>query len=99
MGRVDPVGADPTRSPQRSERDIRHARYVGLVLIMIGIFLQSPALLAALIRPTPLVTDLRLARGEARQVEEAPRAGHRSPVRRVPWFLPRLRSPATATAP
>ena len=69
---------------------VRHAQYVGFVLVMLGFLLQWPTLLTLLMFPVLVFMYLRLARREEREALSQFGDGYRSYMADVPGFVPRF---------
>lgn len=71
---------------------VRHPQYAGFVLVMFGFLLQWPTLLTLAMFPILVVMYWRLAKSEERDAIAQFGDAYQQYMRRVPGFIPRLRS-------
>jgi protein-S-isoprenylcysteine O-methyltransferase Ste14 len=70
---------------------VRHPQYVGIGLVVVGALIQWPTLLTLLMAPVLLVSYVRLARREERELAARFGDDYRAYRERVPGFMPRWR--------
>lgn len=70
---------------------LRHPQYAGLILIMIGFFLQWPTLLTLIMFPILVTMYVRLARSEKREVRMEFGEAYARYAAMTPAFFPHLR--------
>jgi protein-S-isoprenylcysteine O-methyltransferase Ste14 len=71
---------------------VRHPQYIGFLLLTLGMLLEWPTIFTVLLWPVLVVVYLRLAKEEDKEIEEQFGEEFREYKRRVPGFLPRLRT-------
>jgi len=67
---------------------VRHPQYLGLFLLIASLLIQWPTILSVLMAPVLLLTYIRLARREEREMEAQFGDDYRNYEARVPAFLP-----------
>ncbi len=84
-------------------RYLRHPQYLGLWLFTLGLLVQWPTLMAAVLWPCVLVLYYRLALAEERDMQARHPLVYPAYARAVPRFFPRIapatRPPLTGSAP
>ncbi|OPY60385.1 MAG: Isoprenylcysteine carboxyl methyltransferase (ICMT) family protein [Syntrophorhabdaceae bacterium PtaU1.Bin034] len=70
---------------------VRHPQYSGLFLVMVGMLIQWPTIVTALMFPVLLIVYHRLARKEEAKMIEQEGDAYRQYVERTPMFVPRMR--------
>jgi len=75
---------------------VRHPQYVAFIAIMFGFLLQWPTILTLVMFPVLVWMYVRLAKTEERQVQAEFGEAYTDYARRVPAFIPHLRSRAEA---
>ena len=80
---------------------VRHPQYVAFILIMVGFLLQWPTLLTLVMFPILVVTYVRLARSEEREVRRELGDAYERYAAATPAFWPwlRARQPGSGTPP
>ncbi|MBI4283730.1 MAG: isoprenylcysteine carboxylmethyltransferase family protein [Chloroflexi bacterium] len=71
-------------------RRVRHPQYSGLLLIIIGTFIQWPTIITVVMSPVLLLVYYRLARREEREMESRFGGQYVAYREQVPMFWPRL---------
>jgi protein-S-isoprenylcysteine O-methyltransferase Ste14 len=71
---------------------VRHPQYIGFLLLTLGMLLEWPTIFTVLLWPVLVVVYWRLAKEEDKDIEERFGEEFREYKRRVPGFLPRLRT-------
>jgi protein-S-isoprenylcysteine O-methyltransferase Ste14 len=71
---------------------VRHPQYIGFLLLTLGMLLEWPTIFTVLLWPVLAVVYWRLAKEEDKDIEEQFGEEFREYKRRVPGFLPRLRT-------
>jgi len=71
---------------------VRHPQYLGFLLLTLGMLLEWPTIFTVLLWPVLAVVYWRLAKEEDKEIEERFGEEFRDYKRRVPGFLPRLRT-------
>lgn len=71
---------------------MRHPQYSGLLLVMVGMLIQWPTIITALMFPVLVAVYHRLARREEAKMIEQEGDAYRQYVERTPMFIPRVRS-------
>lgn len=77
---------------ERIYAKVRHPQYAGLALVVIGALIQWPTLLTLVMTPVLLVSYVRLAVREERELEARLGETYRAYREQVPAFIPRWRS-------
>lgn len=73
---------------------VRHPQYLAFILIMVGFLVQWPTLVTLVMFPILLVTYVRLAHREEREVAAELGDAWRAYAAMTPRWIPRLRRPA-----
>ena len=71
---------------------IRHPQYLGLYLIIIGMLIQWPTAVTALMFPVLVFIYYRLAKTEEREMEREFKDAYREYKKRVPMFFPHFKT-------
>ena len=78
-------------------RIVRHPQYLGLILVVVAFNIQWPTILTLLMAPVLIVTYVRQARREDKELEARFGEAFVGYASRVPAFIPRLRGRAVPT--
>ncbi len=70
---------------------VRHPQYSGLFLIMIGMLIQWPTIITALMFPALVFVYYRLSKREEAEMSKAFGDEYKKYVERVPMFIPRIK--------
>ena len=70
---------------------VRHPQYSGLFLIMIGMLIQWPTIITALMFPVLIFVYYRLSKREEAEMSKAFGDEYKKYMKRVPMFIPRTR--------
>ena len=71
---------------------VRHPQYIGFLLLTFGMLLEWPTIFTVLLWPVLVVVYWRLAKEEDKEIEERFGEEFREYKRKVPGFIPRLRT-------
>jgi protein-S-isoprenylcysteine O-methyltransferase Ste14 len=71
-------------------RHVRHPQYAGLFLITVGMLIQWPTIITAIMWPILMLMYYRLARREEKEMETQFGDQYATYRQRVPMFVPRL---------
>lgn len=77
---------------------VRHPQYFGLFLITVGMLIQWPTIITAIMWPILMFMYYRVARREEKEMESRFGAKYVAYGRRVPMFIPRLATLSPGTA-
>jgi protein-S-isoprenylcysteine O-methyltransferase Ste14 len=77
---------------------VRHAQYVGFILVMFGFLLQWPTLLTLAMFPILIWMYIRLARTEEREALSSFGDAYRRYAAQVPGFIPRSLHPVDSSS-
>jgi protein-S-isoprenylcysteine O-methyltransferase Ste14 len=75
---------------------VRHPQYAGLFIIMVGMLIQWPMIITALMFPVLLFAYHRLSKREEEEMIKLFRDDYRRYREKTPMFIPRLRKEVTA---
>jgi protein-S-isoprenylcysteine O-methyltransferase Ste14 len=74
---------------------VRHPQYSGLFLVMIGMLIQWPTIITALMFPVLVYVYFRLSKREEREVLKIFGDEYRSYMKKTPMFIPNLKNTFT----